>query len=115
MLVNALMERNGITMKYPQREIVTGNHIDFKKNFKAVFGSYNEANNYPTITNNINPSTHECNLQGTQKVFCLSNGRVLNIRNTIPMVAPYQVIKTLNDWYKKLKRQYYGRSTESPN
>ena len=65
-------------MRYFPREIVMGLHMEFKKHCKAVFGSYVEAHENLTVTNNMNPMIHEFitlrtnrNIHGTQKVFCL--------------------------------------------
>ena len=91
-------------------EIVTDWNLDFKNHYRVVFGSYVEAHDNPSITNNINTITHKCielgptgNLQGTHKVFCLKMGIVMNSRNIIPIIATYQVIRKLNDWCKNQK------------
>ena len=101
---NKLSDRNGISVNYSPKEIVTGKHLDFKKQCNVVFGSYVEAYYETTTTNNMDPITHDSialtpirNLQVTQKFFCLYTGRVLKRRSIIPVVAPYQIIRKVND------------------
>ena len=67
-----------------------------------------EVHNKPTVINDIPPKTHECialgptlNMQGTQKVFCLDMGRVLQRSDIIPMLDLNRVTMEVNDWYKK--------------
>ena len=59
-----------------------------------MFGSYVEAHDDTTVTNNMNPRTHKFislgptrNLKGTQKVFCPKIERVLKKIKIIPMVG----------------------------
>ena len=75
-----------------------------------VFGTYVETLDNPNITNNLNSTTHKFivlgstgKLQGIQRVFCLNLLRILKKRRTIYMIAPYQLIKKVNDLYKKQK------------
>ena len=81
-----------------------------------------EAHDDPTVTNNINPGTHEyiylgptINIKGAQKVFCLDTGRVLKTISIIPMVASEQVIIKVNDRCNKSNMEKYGRILEILN
>ena len=49
-LLNSLTTGNEISLKCSPREIVTGCHLDFKKNFKVVSVSYVD----------MNPRSHKC-------------------------------------------------------
>ena len=102
MWVNSLPSGKCIYHKYSPREIVTGQHLDFKKHFRVVYGLYVEDHDDPNRTNNMSPRTHECislvptrNIQVTQKVFCMNSGGVLKIRNIVPMISSDRIIKTV--------------------
>ena len=41
------------------REIVTGRHMEFKKHYKVLFGSYVVAHENPTVKNSMDPRTHK--------------------------------------------------------
>ena len=94
--------------------MITRCHMDFKKYCKLVFGSYLEARDYPTVTKNTTPITHECialgptqNLQGTQQVFFIETSGVLKIRKFIHVVSSDRVIIKVNNWCKKYKLKQY--------
>ena len=64
--------------------------------YTLQFGAYVEAHDYSTVTNNMIPRTHEwiylipnVNIQGTQKVFDLDTGRVINRGKFLSMVITY--------------------------
>ena len=74
--------------------------MDFKKHFKVAMGYYMEANDNPTVTNNMNSLTYEYielgttrNPQGAFKVLCIYMKRVLNRIQIIPMVVIEQTTK----------------------
>ena len=76
MWLNAMPAEQGISRKYSPQEIVTQCELDFTKDCKAVFGSYVEASEDASVTNNMTPQTHACialgpagNVQGSQKCF----------------------------------------------
>ena len=79
------------------------------------FGSYVEAHDDPTVTNDMTPSTHESialgptgNMQGTQKVFCINTGKVLKRRKITEFPLPSRVINKVNNWGKRSKIEEYG-------
>ena len=99
MWLNELPYGKGVSQKYYLRKIVTGQHLDFKKNFRVVLNKYVKNHHHPNITKKIAPSNHEYvalgptrNIQGTQKVFLLNPGFFLKRRNIIPMIETYRVI-----------------------
>ena len=66
----------GISRKYSPWEIITQCELDFTKNCMAIFGSYVEASEDASVTNDMTPWTHACivlgpagNIQGSQKYF----------------------------------------------
>ena len=106
-----------VSQNYYPKEIVTGQHIDFKNHCRGVCGWYVEAQYDPNITNNMTPRTHECiallpnrNIQGTQKVFCMNSGIFLKRINITPMIASDQIIKIVKYWGKKSRREKYGKA-----
>ena len=83
MWLNELPNGKEIYKNYSPREIVTVQHLDFKKNCIVVFRLYMEAHYEPNITNNIYPRTHKYivlgpteNIQGKQNAFCMNSVRV---------------------------------------
>ena len=55
-----------------------------EKHFRLVVGTYSEVHDEPDPSKNTTPRTHEtialgltANLNGTYKLFCLKNGRIL--------------------------------------
>ena len=90
--------------------------------YTLQFGAYVEAHDDSTVTNNMIPRKHEwtslgpnVNIQGTQKVFDLDTGRVLNRGKVLSMVITYWLIRKMNDWCKKSKREQYERNLELLN
>ena len=59
MWLNEIPSGKGIPQKYPTKEIVTGQHLDFKNHYRVVFWSYVEAHYYPNISNNMASRTDE--------------------------------------------------------
>ena len=120
--LNAFPQENGISMILSPREIVTQRRVDFKKHCQTEFGAYVEAHDDPEITNTTTERTREAialgptgNIQGTQKVFCLKTGLVLKRRKIIPLPVPDRVIKKVNQWGVRSKREEYGKKLKFLN
>eukprot|EP00804_Cyclotella_cryptica_P026860 CCRYP_019980-RA/>CCRYP_019980-RA protein AED:0.34 eAED:-0.36 QI:0/-1/0/1/-1/0/1/0/208 len=84
MWLNALLNRNGVSLTMSPREIVLRVKMDFKKNCRVRFGAYVEASADETFTNKLRDRTKECialgptgNLQGSIACFNLNTGRVV--------------------------------------
>jgi hypothetical protein len=60
MMVNAIPAAEGISQLLSPREIVTQRKIDFRKDCKALFGSYVEASTDAIVTNDMKSRTHSC-------------------------------------------------------
>ena len=45
----------------------------------------------------------------------MNSGKDRKIRNTIPMIATYRIIKVVDNWGKKPKREQYGKGIEIRN
>ena len=83
MWLDSLPGGKGISQNCSLREIVTGQHIYFKKYCRVAFRLYEEDHYEPNITNNIYPRTHKYivlgpteNIQGKQNAFCMNSVRV---------------------------------------
>ena len=113
-VVNAVPAAEGISQVFSPREIVTQRKFDFKKDCKALFGSYIEASTYEIVTNDMKSRTHSCialgpsgNWQGSTKCFDLSTRQVV-IRRTVKEVPmPDRVVKN------KLGSQPRGKAYKS--
>ena len=122
MWVNALPSSKGASQKYSPREIVTGQHPEFKNHCRVVFRPYVEAHDEPNITNKMAPRIHEYislrptrNIQGTQKLFCLRSGIVLKRRNIIRMITSDCIIKLVEYWGGGSRGEKYGKVIEICN
>ena len=76
MWLNAMPVLQGISRKYSPWKIVTQHEFDFTKDCKAVCGSYVEASEDASVTNDMTAWTNACsalgpasNIQGSQKCF----------------------------------------------
>ena len=97
-------------------------HIDVKKHCRVLFGSYVEAHYEPNITNNMYPRTHKCielrptgKIKWTQKAFFLNSEIFLKRRDIIPIIASYRIIKIVEDWGKKSRRDKFWKVIEIRN
>ena len=103
MILNATPALQGISKKFSPRHIVTGRHLDVKKDCRAPFGAYVEAIIDANVTNTVKDHTHSClslvpavNLQGSLKCFDILTGKVV-IRRTIKVLSiPDRFLNTLN-------------------
>jgi hypothetical protein len=96
MWLNAPPARNGISVEFSPREIITQLKIDFAKHCFVSFGAYIEASKDADITNTLRPRTHPCialgpndnhNVQRSVKCFDLETGMVAKHRTVteLPM------------------------------
>ena len=90
--------------------------ISFLKHCQVPFRTYCEVHNDPSITNTIKARTHEGiamgptgNFQGSHNFFCLDQGKVIRRRHFTKMAMPESVIKRVNKWGKRLKKEVFGR------
>ena len=67
------------------------------------------------VTNDMTPRTHEAismvlssKLQGTQKLFRFRTGIVLKRRVNMVVPMPDRVIKKMNQWGERTKREEHG-------
>ena len=58
MMVNAVPAAEGISQVFSPRKIVAQRKFDFKKDCKALFGSYVEASTDAIVTNDMKSQTH---------------------------------------------------------
>ena len=114
--LNAVPAELGISDKYSPREIVTRMKIDYNKDCKFQFGSYLEASEDADVTNTMKPRTRgvislgtKNNLQQSQKVFDLKTGKVLYRRTCKELPMPGGVIRRMNLWGKRSKKERYGK------
>ena len=59
-MMNAVPAAEGTSQIFSPREIVTQRKFDFKKDCKALFGSYLEASTNEIVTNDMKSRTHNC-------------------------------------------------------
>ena len=118
MWLNATSARNGISVEFSPREIVTQLKIDFAKHCRVSFGAYVEASKDADITNTMRSRTHPCialgpsgNLQGFIKCFDLETGMVVKRRNVTELPMPEDIITKVSEWGRKtLKEQFQHKN-----
>ena len=91
--------------------LVTGMKLDFKKDCRARFGAYMEANYDDVVTNSMKDRTHACialgptgNIQGLLKCFDIDTGKIVKRRTITPLPMPDCIVKKVRKWGKKLKQ-----------
>ena len=116
MWLNARPTEQRISRKYSQWEIVTQHEMDFTKDCKAVFGSYVEASENASVTNDMTAWTHVyialCpagNIQGSQKCFDITTGLVVKQELSMPDC----IMKKMNWWGSKNNGEEYGNKLQS--
>jgi len=89
--LNAFPAKSGVSETLSPREIVLRHCLDFKKHCRAPFGSYCEAHDEPTPTNNMSSRATLAIvlgptgiLQGTYKFFSLETGKKIKQRRLTP-------------------------------
>ena len=114
--LNAFPSKNGVSDTLSPREIVVRSKIDFKKHARVPFGSYCEVHDDPDITNTLEARTHpgialgpSGNLQGSVRFFCLLTGKVLTRRNFTRFPMPDSIIKLVEKWGIKSKKELFGK------
>ena len=114
--INAFPVKNGCSEVLSPREVLTQMKISFLKHCQVPFRTYCEVHNDPSITNTIKARTHgdiamgpTGNFQGSRNFFCLDQGKVISRRNFTKMVMPVSVIKRVDKWGKKSKKEVFGR------
>ena len=98
-------QRHKVHQKISPREIVTGRHLDVKKDCRAPFGAYVEASINANVTNTMKDRTHSClslgpagNFQDSLKCFDILTGKVVTRRTIKVLPMPDIFLKTLNRW-----------------
>ena len=96
------------------------NNLSWKWHCKVPFGTYCEVHDKPDPSNDMTPRTHEGiavgppteNIQGTYKILCMNNGLIIKRQNFSKFNMPDSMIKKVNVYGSKTKREVYGRSLE---
>jgi hypothetical protein len=122
MWLNATPARNGISVDFSPREIVTQLKIDFSKHCRVSFGAYVEASEDADITNTMRPRTHACialgpsgNLQGSVKCFDLETGMVVKRRTIVELPMPDEIIAKVSEWGEKSMKEQFHHKLEFLN
>jgi hypothetical protein len=105
--LNAFPSKSGVSDTLSPRKIVLRHRLDFKKHCQAPFGSYCEAHDEPTPTNNMSSRATPAfvlgptgNLQGTYKFFNLETGKKIKRRQFTSYPMPDSVIKKVEKFAK---------------
>lgn len=111
MWMNAVFDKQGISKKYFPREIVLRRGLDYATHAKGRFGSYCEAYDDPTITNNQEERCKSCiylgstgNFQGTCRFLNLDTGCVIKRRFFTEIPMPTSVIRRVEYWADRDKQ-----------
>ena len=119
MLMNAHINKQGVSQIYSPREIVLRRNLDFGTHCTGVFGEYVLAYDDNNITNTMQERAisgiyvgSAGNMQGSVKVLSLSSGKVVKRRHITRLPMPDSVIEKINRWGKKNKRAGRGRYTD---
>ena len=114
MLMNAHIDKQGVSTELSPREIVLRWQLSFAKHCKAVFGSLVEAYDDEDITNTMKERAvtgiylgATGNMQGTSKILNLKTGKLVKRRNITLRPMPDSVIKHINKW--GLRNKQSGR------
>ena len=120
--LNAFPVRNGVSKFYSPRSIVLHTKLNWKRHCQVPFGTYCEIHDEPDPSNDMTPRTHEGiavgptgNIQGIYTFFCVNNGLILKRRRFTKFNMPDSVIKKVNAYGSKTKREIYGRDLEFLN
>jgi hypothetical protein len=105
MLMNAHIDKQGVSTELSPREIVLRWQLSFAKHCKAVFGSLVEAYDDEDITNTMKERAitgiylgATGNMQGTSKILNLKTGKIVKRRNIKSRPMPDSVIAHINKW-----------------
>jgi hypothetical protein len=106
--LNAFPSKSGFSQTLSPREIVLRHRLDFKKHCRAPFGSYCEAHDEPTPTNNMSSRATPSivlgptgNLQGTYKFFNLETGKKIKRRQFTSYLMPDSVIAKVEGFARR--------------
>ena len=119
MLMNAHINKQGVSQIYSPREMVLRRNLDFATHCTGVFGEYVLAYDDNTITNTMQERAisgiyvgSAGNMQGSVKVLSLSSGKIVKRRFITRLPMPDSIIEKINRWGKKNKRAGRGRYTD---
>ena len=109
MMINAHIDKSGISDVYSPRELVLRWQLDWTKHCRAPFGVYCIAYDDPTITNTQEERATEAiclgptgNFNGTYKFLSLKTGKVIKRRKFDVIPTPDSVNKKINSWGRRL-------------
>ena len=120
--LNAFPVKNGVSAEHSPRAIVVRTNLSWVKHCKVPFGALVETHDEPDPSNTMEGRTHQAiavgptgNFNGTHKFFCLTTGRILKRRKWTELPMPTSVIKLLNKWGEKTRREVYPHNVEFRN
>jgi hypothetical protein len=101
--LNAFPVKSGISSTHSPRELMVCWKLDYKHHCRVEPETYCEVRDEPIPLNTMAPRTHAAialgpteNMQGSEKFYSLTTGRVLKRRSFTPLAMPDQVIKQVN-------------------
>ena len=108
MMINAHVDKSGISDVYSPRELVLRWQLDWTKHCRAPFGVYCIAYDDPTITNTQEERATEAiclgltgNFNGTYKFLSLKTGKIIKRRKFDVIPTPDSVIRKINSWGRR--------------
>jgi len=108
MMMNAHIDKQGISEEFSPRELVLRWQLDWKKHCRAPFGVYCIAYDDPSTTNTMQDRATEAiylgptgNHQGTCKFLSLKTKKIIKRRKFDVIPTPDSVIKKINSWGRR--------------